>query len=627
MSARLMTFLFSSTQIFPQRLSELIQRLQPEAIASSFVAGSITGVIGVIRAISYAALIFSGSLAMHLNVGVGIAIFSSAAISVVVALMSSLPGMIATPLAAPTAVLAILAAQIADTLSLTPTSSVDVLMTVVAAIALGSLATGMSLWIIGLCRVGNALQFIPYPVVGGFMAATGWLLIRGGVQVMTDEPLTFTNLTWFIQPTPMVHWGGGLAIALVLLVLTKRYHHPLIMPGVLLTATGVFYGIVGLSHQPLATIRDHGWLLGPFPEGKLWQPMTINDFGYVHWDVIGQHSSTIGLLIFVSLLSLVLTNGGIELAIGQDLDLNQELRAIGMANVVAGLGSTMAGNQALPSTLLVHKMGASSRLTGLFKACPCVVVLFMGPTFLTYFPKPILGSLLLFLGLDLLWQWLCKIWFKLHWVDYLTIVTTLVVINRVNFIVGIGVGLCITTLQFFYQCLQTNPIAAVDAPLPAQPLDGGPQKDERSDDETHTNFNLAFERILSDHEAEIIDWVNLKGFLFFGNAALLFQQLRSRILHPDSGKSPDILVLNFQEVLGLDASAVLSFNKLQKLAKDKKLTLIFNQVPEPMQRQLIRGNGMDLENGYCVPRNSQPPMTSAMPKPAQGLEKSVQGGT
>ncbi|MEM7067094.1 MAG: SulP family inorganic anion transporter [Cyanobacteria bacterium P01_B01_bin.77] len=579
-----MTFLFSKSLTWPS-YSSLEQDLQPDTLISSFLAGSITGLIGVIRAISYAALIFSGSLAVHLNVGVGIAIFSSAAISIVVTFTSSLPGMIATPLAAPTAVLAILAAQIASTLATSATPT-ELLVTVVMAIALGSIVTGITLWFLGTIGGGNALQFIPYPVVGGFMAATGWLLVRGAVQVMTDEPLTFSHLAWFIERDPLLHWGAGLGIAVVLLVFTKRYQQAIVMPGLLLAATGLFYGAVWQSHLALTTIREQGWLLGPFPAGNLWQPLTFSDLGQVQWAVIAQHSSTLGLLVFVSLLSLVLTNGGIELALGRDLDLNQELRAVGLANVVAGMGSTMAGNQALPSTLLVHKMGAGSRLTGLFKALPCFAVLLLGPEFLAYLPKPILGSLLLFLGLELLWQWLYQSWFRLAWYDYLTIVVTLVVINRVDFIVGILVGLVMTAVQFLYQCTQTSPIESGSPSVEAGSADS-----TRSDDEV--------KNCLATNQGTI-DWIDLQGFLFFGNAASLFQQVRSHILHPTTGNSPDYLVLNFQAVLGLDASAVLSFSKLSKLAHDRQLTLVFSQVSETLQRQLSRGRGLDLDSDYCL---------------------------
>jgi SulP family sulfate permease len=365
----------------------------------------------------------------------------------------------------------------------------------------------------------------------------------------------------------------------MLLGLTKRFHHYLILPGTLLAATGGFYGVIWASQIPLTTVRAQGWLLGPFPAGNLWQPLTWSGLSQVQWGVIAQHSSTLGLLVFVSLLSLVLTNGGIELALDRELDLNRELQAVGLANLVAGLGSTMAGNQALPSTLLVHKMGAAHRLTGVFKTLPCFTVLLLGPAFLAYFPKPILGSLLLFLGLDLLWQWLYRAWFRLCWADYLTILTTLVVINQAGFMPGIAVGMGMTALQFLYQCSQANPVSPVSIELAAEP---------------------AADRTGLTHPPTGVEWVDLQGFLFFGNAAALFRQLRDRILHPPTGAPPQYLVLNFQAVAGLDASAVLSFSKLLKLAGDHGLTLVFSQVSVPFQRQLCRGGGLALDSETCV---------------------------
>ncbi|TVQ60996.1 MAG: sodium-independent anion transporter, partial [Spirulina sp. DLM2.Bin59] len=141
-------------------LPQIADELQPQHLLASALAGLVTGVIGIIRGISYAALIFSGSLAAYLNVGVGIAIFSTAAISICVALFSSLPGMIATPLAAPTAVLAGLAAAIATQMA--DQDPETMVLTVIAAITLGSLATGLFLLLLGRFRLGNAVSFIPY---------------------------------------------------------------------------------------------------------------------------------------------------------------------------------------------------------------------------------------------------------------------------------------------------------------------------------------------------------------------------------------------------------------------------------------------------------------------------------
>lgn len=549
--------------------------LHPERLIPSLIAGGITGMIGVIRAISYAALIFSGPLASQLNVGVGMAVCSSALISVVVALTSTLPGMIATPLAAPTVVLTVLAAGIAQQLG-PETDAQTLVLTVVAAIALGSLLTGAVLWMLGQLRWGRSMEFLPYPVVGGFMAGTGLLLVRGAVKVMTGEDLTLGHIPWFCQGAVCPRWLAGLAIAAVLLWATKRLHHYLVMPGVLVLATGIFYGVVWGTHLPIASVRAQGWLLGPFPQGSLWHPLTTGSLAQVQWGAIAQSIPILGLLVFVSLLSLVLTNGSIELAVEQDLDLNRELKAIGLANLVAGLGSTMAGNQALPSTLLVHRLGAANRLAGIFKALPCVLVLVLGPTFLSYFPKPILGSLLLFLGLDLLWQWLCGAWFRLPWADYLMIWVTLIVINTSGFIAGIGLGFALAAVQFLVQCSRLRTVVAAQV------------EDDASVEVVDPTVR--------------VDTVQLQGLLFFGTAKGLCQQLCDRILHRDPESHPlQYLILDFQQVMAMDSSAAMSLGRVAKLAAKHDCTLVFCHLSKPCQQLLRKTQTLALAGSTVVP--------------------------
>ncbi|MGB3491304.1 MAG: SulP family inorganic anion transporter [Elainellaceae cyanobacterium] len=593
-----MSLKFSLSSLSESSVYQTFQtEIQPKRLVSSLVAGGITGMIGVIRAISYAALIFSGSLASDLTVGVGIAVLSSALISIVVALTSSLPGMIATPLAAPTVVLTVLAASIADQLGLTANHQ-DLLLTVVAAIAIGSLITGFVLWLLGQLKWGNALNFLPYPVVGGFMAGTGLLLIRGAFKVMTGDDLTLQHLSWFAEPEQWPRWLAGLAIATVLLGATKLSHHYLVMPGILLLSTGVFYGTIWIYQMPLEVIRTHGWLLGPFPKGTLWHPLTPESLSHIQWGSIVQSSDSLALLVFVSLLSLVLTNGSIELAVEKDLDLNRELKAVGLANMVAGLGSTMAGNQALPSTLLVHRLGAANRLTGVFKTLPCFAVLILGPTFLNYFPKPILGSLLLFLGLDLLWQWLYKVWFKLPITDYGIILVTLVVINRAGFLSGIGVGFGLAAIQFLVQCSRLVPVAVVPS-AEEEPQIKGEHLQEQAE-AIHASHKLinAPDPSPSEFEANTaLACVDLEGLLFFGTARVLCQQLCDRILHFHSNCAPlQYLLLDFQQVLVLDSSAAMALSKVSKLAEKHDCKLVFVALSESHKRQLLKSQVIDQES-------------------------------
>ncbi|MEO1128061.1 MAG: SulP family inorganic anion transporter, partial [Cyanobacteria bacterium J06639_16] len=441
----------SSTPVW-QRLQAWIQ---PQVLLSSLTAGLVTGVIGVIRAISYASLIFAGALAIHLPTGLGMAVFSTGMITGTVALTSALPGMIATPLAAPTAILAIMAGNIAREMA--GVESTAILATVLVAIALSALLTGALLFALGVWQQGERIRLVPYPVVCGFMAGTGWLLVKGFIQITTDNSLTLSSLLALGSLDMLWRWVPGVGFAIALLVTTRLWQQSWIMPVTLLVCVASFFSLLGVTHISIAEAQTRGWLLGPFPDShQLWQPVTLDLLSQVHWLTIAHQAGSILTVMFVCLLSLLLSNSGIELVIGRDLNLNRELKAIGLANLTSGLSSGMVGNQALPSTLLVHDIGANYRLTGLIAMLPAIAVLALGSSFLSYLPKAVLGSLILYLGLSLLWQWLYQAYFKLPLNDYLTIWIILIVIDAVGFLQGILVGFVITVVLFMYHYSQVD---------------------------------------------------------------------------------------------------------------------------------------------------------------------------
>jgi len=206
-------------------LSSLMQEFKPSRLLANLTASFVSGVVGVMVSVSFAALIFAGDLASHLSAGVGIALFSAVVLRTAIALTSSLPGVIADTDALPSAILAISAVSIQAQM---PAATDDqVFLTVVCAIALTSLLTGAFLLLLGLFKVGELIRFIPYPVVGGFIAGTGWLLAKGSVQVMTDLALSPAQLPMLLQPDVLIRWLSGSVFAVVLVLVSRRYTHSL----------------------------------------------------------------------------------------------------------------------------------------------------------------------------------------------------------------------------------------------------------------------------------------------------------------------------------------------------------------------------------------------------------------
>lgn len=583
----------------PVLFRQLRSDIQPGALLSSLPAGLITGVIGTIRAISYASLIFSGPLATFLPTGLGMALFSTAVTAAVAALTSALPGIIATPLAAPTAILAIMAGGIAQELS-GDAPDAELLATVLVAIALTSLLTGLLLLGLGIFKQGERIRVVPYPVIGGFMAGTGWLLVKGFLQVTTDRPLTIETLTVLFQPEVAQCWLPGLGFALVLLTMTRRFKQSWILPVTLLGCTGLFYLGLWVTQTPLGVARDSGLLLGPFPKTSsgLWQPLTPNIVTGVHWGAIAHQGGSMLTVAFISLLSLMLSNSSIEVVVGRDLNLSPEMRAIGLSNMVSGLGGGMVGNQALPSTLLVHNMGAPHRLTGIFSTLPAIAVLVLGSAFLAYLPKAILGCLLLYLGLSLLLRWIYDAYFQLPLLDYLSVWVTVVVIDAVGFLQGIAAGFVLIVVGFMYQYSQVDVAKQVTSGTSIHSnLDRDPQQ----------------QRLLSAVGGQVYV-LELQGFLFFGTANYLLSKVRDRIQKtskpqpasdgsaPDAGDNPPPLryvLVDFRQVRGIDSSAVLTFSKILRLAQKQPFTLVLTNLNDIFEAKLQQGEGFDRELDCC----------------------------
>ena len=81
---------------------------------------------------------------------------------------------------------------------------------VLITLGLASIATGIVLCGFGMTRMGRAIRYVPYPVVGGFLGATGCLILLGAVRVITGHRLQFATLDQFANPLTLVRAGGGL---------------------------------------------------------------------------------------------------------------------------------------------------------------------------------------------------------------------------------------------------------------------------------------------------------------------------------------------------------------------------------------------------------------------------------
>jgi Sulfate permease family len=161
-------------------------------VIPTLTTGVLIGVVMVAFSTSFAALVFSGDLAVHLPAAIGLVLLGNAVVMVVIAAFSSLPGTIAGthPTTAPIA--AAMAVAIASDL---PAAGERTFLTVVLAISLATLVAGACFFVPGSLELGNLVRFVPYPVIGGFLAGTGWLLITGAIGVLSGTRPSLDDLS------------------------------------------------------------------------------------------------------------------------------------------------------------------------------------------------------------------------------------------------------------------------------------------------------------------------------------------------------------------------------------------------------------------------------------------------
>jgi SulP family sulfate permease len=162
--------------------------------------GLVTALLLLATTFSNGALIFAGPLQSFLSQGVAAALITMAVTSTLAALTSSFPSAVAGPTGNTSALLAAMMASLTPMLSKMPPDQAAAL--VAASLGGTALLTGSALFLLGWRRLGKLIRFVPYPVVAGFLAATGWLIVSGAGPVAFAWALSHDALAGLTKTRP-----------------------------------------------------------------------------------------------------------------------------------------------------------------------------------------------------------------------------------------------------------------------------------------------------------------------------------------------------------------------------------------------------------------------------------------
>ena len=542
-------------------------------VLASLTAGIVIGIVEIVLASSFAALIFGGALSVHLADGVGLYLVGAALILGILAWTSGRRGVVGSVQDGPAVILAVVAASLATRVSGDPER---VFLTVVAAVVVASVLTGVVCLLLGAFRLGNIVRFVPYPVIGGFLAGTGWLLVKGGIGVASGIGPTVGTLRELLAWGSLARWLPALVFAVALTIGVRVTRWPLLIPaalGIGLVAFAIGLAVTGSS---IAEAQAGGWLLGPFPKAGLWQPWAFRAIAGADWGAVFQEFAGIATVVFVSVVATLLNASGIELMLRREFEPDTELRDAGIANVVAGTAGGIPGFHALSLTSLGERMAVPARIAGFIAAGVALATLVFGASLVALIPRMLLGGVILFLGIGFLVDWVVDARRTLPLGEWLIVLAILATIMGWGLLPGVAVGLALAVVVFAVRYSRTDLVRAA--------VSGA---DRRSNVD-----RPASEREMLRTLGASIYVISLQGFVFFGTAITLLDRIRERL---GSSEAPPLrfLLVDLRRVTGVDSSAVLAFTRVAELGRGQGFEVVLTGAEPSVRRQVEQGGATE----------------------------------
>ncbi len=252
---------------------------RPDQLIKSLAAAALLYLLYLMIISSFAALVFSGPLAGQVAQGLSFFLVGNSILIILMAWLSAYPGSVGAGQDVPLVILALGTTAAARSMPASVTPA-QIFSTVVVMVMVSTLATGLVFLLLGAFKLGGLARFLPYPVMGGFLAGSGWLLLTGALGLMADTPLSVALL----QPDIRPRWVPGLILGLAMLLVIQRTGQALVLPGLAAAAIGVFYAVAWYADVPLAQLSAQGWLPTAASQAARWTfPLTLDRLGQVHW--------------------------------------------------------------------------------------------------------------------------------------------------------------------------------------------------------------------------------------------------------------------------------------------------------------------------------------------------------
>lgn len=413
-----------------------------------------------------------------------------------------------------------------------------------------TIMAGIFLVIMGICRFGSLIKYIPYTITTGFTCGIAVTLFVGQIKdflglsmesvpsEFLDKIIAYAKNIGTINLTATLLGLVAIAIMVVWPKVTDK------IPGSLI-AIVVTTAIAYLAELPVNTIGSvYGELSSSFPSFQV---------PSISMSLIQEMISpafTIAILAGIeSLLSAVVSDG----MIGDTHKSNAELVGQGLGNIFSGLFGGIPATGAIARTAANVRNGGRTPIAGIVHCITLTVILLALMPLAALIPMTTLAAVLLVVAANMAdWTSFFRLIKTAPKSDVIVLVATFFLTVFFDLVVAIEIGVVLAALLFMKRMAET---ADVKAWKYSEQPDVTPGEAEKLRDVPRS-----------------IRVFEISGPLFFAAA--------DQLLAINSKQYTKVIIIRMRSVPAIDASAMKSLRELVGRAKKKNITMVFSHVNE-----------------------------------------------
>ncbi|MFD1942068.1 SulP family inorganic anion transporter [Paradevosia shaoguanensis] len=451
-----------------------------------------------------------------------------------------------------------------------------------AAIVLALLSGGM-LALMGLFRLGFIANFLSHPVISGFITASGIIIatsqIGGLLGIKSDGhamPELLASIFANIGHINYYTLGIGLlSLALLLWIRLdlrnwlERFGLGKGVAKVIVRSGPVFVIFLTMALSVAFDLDGKGVaLVGDVPQGL--PVLAVPHFSLDLVEALALPALIISIVGFVESVSVAQTLAAKR---RERIEPNQELIALGAANIAAGIGGGYPVTGGFARSVVNFDAGAATPAAGAFTAIGIAGATLLLTPFLAVLPKATLSATIVIAVLTLVDFGMLKRAWSYSRTDFAAVAVTIAGTLLLGVEVGIVLGVGTSILVFLYR--SSKPHAAIVGRVPGT--------------EHYRNVKR--------HAVETIPGIlsiRVDESLYFANARYL-----EDLIYGQVASNPEVtdVVLMCSAINAIDMSALESLESIRLQLSDMGVRLHLSEVKGPVMDRLIGTEFLDRLEG------------------------------